>query len=166
MIELLGKAEIDGRELFYTNILANGRWYEELPDENWTGFIICDSKEVPFISEIVNKCLDKNIGYVCCAGKACELMHDIFQEEKVYRHVILQVGLNVDPMTSWHYNFSQGFWFSMYCAFDEDKNLDKIVCIDCTERGINKFLSELLKKINNKWLPSDEKVEEPQYDKE
>jgi hypothetical protein len=167
-MELFG--ESNHRQVFYLNIHRDGEWFSKLPDEKWIVFTISDEKDIQLISMIVDKCLNKNVGYICCAGKTCELTHDIFDEELVARAIGIEnrTGVEYDyedsPNTTWHNNFSEGFWFSIVSAYDGDKEFNKVVCLDSTVKGVRKHIRNLLAKINSSWLPSDEKFEEPVYD--
>jgi hypothetical protein len=67
-------------------------------------------------------------------------------------------------MTTYHNNFSEGFWFSITSAHHGTKTIDKIVCVDFTRKGVKRHLSNLIGKVNKSWLPSDEENEEPIYD--
>lgn len=168
-MELIG--ESNNRKIFYLNVQKDITWFEELPMTSWVVFVICDNLDVSFISDKVSKCMDKDVGYVCCAGKACEIIHDIFDEEIVARAqgIEAQSGKEWDyensPMTVWDKNFGNGFWFAITNTYDGDKEFDKIVCIDCTTKGVRKHLKNLIEKINASWIPSDEEIEEPEYDK-
>ncbi|MEO8146975.1 MAG: hypothetical protein ABI723_05020 [Bacteroidia bacterium] len=56
-------------------------------------------------------------------------------------------------MTTSHKNFAKGFWFATEVAGatidDKDVETNKVVCIDCTKRGVLGYLKSLIEKINN-----------------
>ena len=72
------------------------------------------------------------------------------------------------PMTSFHKNFEEGFWFALTVAKQTINDVHitshQVVCIDCTQQKVRKHLLKLLDKINNGWLPSDNEFEKPVYD--
>ena len=42
--------------------------------------------------------------------------------------------------------------------------MDKVVCIDLTKRNVKRNLIELIDKINDGWLPSDDEIQLAKYD--
>src|ERR1700722_17482473 len=98
-MEQLGKVSINNRQIFYVSVQKDAVWFEKLPTANWVGLIVCDNSETDFMIDIVKKCMDKNIGYVCCAGVFCEKLHDIFDEEVVER------ALEIEKKTGKKYDY-------------------------------------------------------------
>jgi len=167
-MEILGY--IQNRQILYTNILSDERWYEKLPDTNWVVFTIGDEKNVKSESELINHCLDKNVSYTCSAGQLAESTELEFDSRIVNRTILAEEATgNVhnfeqSPCTTSHKNFSEGFWFAAVLASDPQKYLDKVVCTDFTTRSVKNKLKELIEKINDGWVPTDEEIEEPEYD--
>src|SRR5579863_3462612 len=167
-MEALGN--IRNRQILYTNIRADQNWSNALPTDNWIVFTIADDLDRELINEAVELCLDKSVCYICCAGRLSSLTDDIFDEEIVNRAIQdeTKTGKPNDhefsPMTTFHNNFSAGFWFATSVAYDSYKDSDTVVCIDFTTKGVKNHLKELIIKINNNWLPSDEPFEDPVYD--
>jgi hypothetical protein len=167
-MELLG--HIKNRQILYTNIRTDQTWLNLLPADNWMVFTIADNADEGLLIEVANNCIEKLVSYVCCAGELCGLTEQIFDEVIVYRAIQEeeQTGKPYDyetsPMTTSHKNFSEGFWFATTVAYDCSKGTSKIVCIDFTIKGVKRQLTELVTKINNHWLPSDEETESPFYD--
>ncbi|MGB4773837.1 MAG: hypothetical protein WBP45_01575 [Daejeonella sp.] len=170
ILELIGNS--NNRKIFYTSIVTDKDWFGNLPTDNWLAFPIGDTKDVEIYSKLADKCIDNDVLYVCAAGQYCELIHDIFDEtivakqmEKEDESTRSSNDVEDSPMTTWHTNFSEGFWFAIITAYHELKSIDKIVCIDFTTKGVKNHLINLIDKINSHWLPSHEKYEEPIYDK-
>lgn len=167
-MELLGI--IRDRQILYTNIRIDKNWSNALPTDNWIVFTIADDTDRELIGEAVELCLDKLVCYICCAGRLSSLTELIFDEEIVKRaiHAETQMGKPYDyefsPMTTSHNNFSDGFWFATHVANDNYKDTNTVVCIDFTTKGVKSYLTELITKINNNWIPSDEDFEDPVYD--
>jgi hypothetical protein len=158
------------RKILYTNIRADQNWSNTLPTDNWIVFTIADDPDQDLINEAVDLCIDKSVCYVCCAGKLSSLTEDIFDEKIVNRAIQdeTRTGKPYDyefsPVTTSHNNFSEGFWFATFVASDSYKDIDTVVCIDFTTKGVKDQLKELIIKINKNWLPSDETFEDPVYD--
>lgn len=160
------------RQIFYTNIWKDENWFSNLPTENWLVFSIGQKMDNESIEKLATKCIENNVLYVCSAGQNCEWTHDIFDLTFVTKKIA--DGVDMDDlesdenflMTVWDNNFSDGFWYAITTAHHPTKSIDKIVCIDYTIEGVKDHLINLIEKINNHWLPSDEEFEEPIYDKQ
>jgi len=167
-MESIGK--IKNREIFYISIRDNLEWQNLLPTEKWVAFTIADHEDKEMLYDCTIGILNKNVTYTCSAGKLASMTEDYFDEEIGWRGVQHEekTGEKFDfdksPMTSMHRNFSEGFWFSAVVASDGKKEMNKVVCIDFTTRKVKKYLTELVKKINNGWFPSDEEIELVEYD--
>jgi hypothetical protein len=161
--------EINGRQVLYLKVDGNENWFDELPTENWLVLPIGDDQNIQAYFKLADKCIDKKVVYVCTLGQCCELIHDIFDEEIVGKKISNGESVESEdefensPMTTWDYNFASGFWFAVTSAYDGDKLIDKVVCIDYTS-GVKNFLIELLNKFHQEWLPSDDAVQLPKYD--
>lgn len=160
---------IGDRQILYTNVRTDQTWLEFVPTDNWLAFTVADENE-EIVKEVVKLCLDKSVCYICCAGRICGLTEFFFDEEIVERAIRLeaQAGEEFDyefsPMTTAHKNFSDGFWFASIAAVDGHKHIDMVICIDFTIKGVKGHLIDLVAKIKNDWLPSDEEFEDPTYD--
>ncbi|WP_394751082.1 hypothetical protein [Spongiimicrobium salis] len=157
-MELLGR--INRREIFYVKRRNNPDWKYSLPGNNWIAFIIANNEDEEMIPLAVNVCLDKNVLYVCNTGEFGSRAEDYFLEEAGWRGVQYEEKTAKEyeygtPMFSVHKNFGEGFWFAAVVVSDEDKVMDKVVCIDFTKRKVRRHLLELIDKINADWLPSD-----------
>ena len=167
-MELLG--QINDREILYLKFRGEQNSFENLPTENWLAVPIGQDKNVELYSRLANKCIDNNVSFMCALGQSGELIHDIFDEEVVPRKIAggESIGTEGDfedsPITTWHFNFSEGFWFALTSAYDDDKKIDKVVCIDLTSKGVKNHLRYLIGKIQTGWFPSDQKSEEPRFD--
>lgn len=169
-MELIGIS--NERQIFYSNIHSSIDWANNLPKSNWLVFAVGEEKNVQAYSELAERCIANNVVYLCAVGSCCELIHDVFDETVVEmairsnRDIESPEDFENSPMTTWHHNFSEGFWFAINTTYRENGLINKVVCVDYTERGVKKHLSELIALINNGWLPSDEEVDEPIYDNE
>ncbi len=167
-MERLGK--IHDREIYYISTKDESEWLNLLPTEKWVVFTIADKENREILPESTSRILDKNVTYTCSAGELADLTEQYFDEEIVWRAVQYEekTGKEYDykqsPMTTMHRNFGEGFWFASTLAYDGEKEINKVVCIDFTTRKVKKHLTELIEKINNGWLPSDEEIELAEYD--
>ena len=167
-MERIGK--INDREIFYISTKDKSEWLNLIPTEKWVVFTIADKENKEILHESTSQILDKNVTYTCSAGELAGLTEQYFDEEIGWRGVQYEekTGKEYDyeqsPMTTMHRNFGEGFWFASTLAYDGEKEINKVVCIDFTTRKVKKHLTELVEKINNGWLPSDEEIELAEYD--
>jgi hypothetical protein len=167
-MELLG--QINDRQIHYTNIRKAPNWSNTLPNAGWLVFTIEDTTDRSLLVDVVNRCLGNAVCYTCSAGELGSLTEDLFDGEIADRanHQAEKTGISesndLSPMTTYHKNFGEGFWFASTVANDDDKHIDSVVCIDFTAKGVKRHLAELITKINSSWLPFDEEIEEPMYD--
>ncbi len=164
-MQLIGR--VNDREIFYTNYHADPGSLNKLPGNNWLVVPIGEAKDIELYSVLAQKCIANDVLYVCTLGKCCELIHDIFDETIVAKKIDSGVCIedfDGSPMTTWHYNFSEGFWFALTQAYDDHERIDKVVCIDFTEKRVERHLRRLTVMINQDWLPPEGETEEPTYD--
>jgi hypothetical protein len=167
-MERLG--EINDRQVFYIKVTDDDNWFDKLPSQDWLAIPIGDKKAIQIYSKLADNCYDRKLVYMCALGQSSELIHDIFDETKYTKKI--ERGESIDSrddfedtaITTWHKNFDEGFWFALNAAFDGDKLIDKVVCIDYTTSGVKNYLVELLDKFHQKWLPSEEEILMPKYD--
>ena len=171
-METLGK--VNNREIKYFNIRSNPNWFYQLPSEYWIAFTIADIEDQELLNDATIKCLDKGVLYTCSAGQLASETEDYFIQEIAWRETQKEesTGIPADfdktPSSSFGRNFSEEFWFSTTLANptinDEYLKVETVACIDFTSKGVKEYIRKLIIKINGGWLPSDEKIENPQYD--
>lgn len=170
-LELLG--QVGERQIFYCHIRSDEKWFDSISFDNWVAFTIADNDDKQFLHDMAVRCIDKGVCYSCSAGQLASLTEDYFDEEIVWRQVQHeertgeQQDYEATPMTSFHKNFDEGFWFAVTVAKqiinDVYVTSHQVVCIDCTQLKVRKHLLNLIDKINNGWLPSDDGFEKPGY---
>ena len=171
-MKILG--HIKDRQIFYCNIRVDNNWFLQLPTSNWIAFTIADNDDKDLLNDTTIKCLDNGVNYTCSAGQLGSDTEDYFDQEIAWRETQKEkatgepADFDKTPMTTSHKNFGEGFWFATTVAQatinDEYLNIDKVVCIDFTKQSVQTHLLNLIDKINNGWLPSDEGIESPLYD--
>jgi hypothetical protein len=167
-VENLG--QINNRRILYINVRSDPNWPDKLPFDTWVVFTIADEQDEALLIDAVPKCLDKQVTYTCSARQLAGLGEHLFDIEIVNRAIAEEDktgkphDYETSPLTTMHQNFSEGFWFATTLAFDGYKEINTVVCLDFTTKGVKRHLVELIKKINVGWLPSDKEIEEPIYD--
>ena len=167
-MELIGK--INRRKIYYVQIRNNSDWKSSLPKKDWVAFTIVNKEDEELVPPAVKICMDNNVSYTCSAGTLANWTEQYFDEEFVVRAVDYEIRTKKEfdydssLMTTSHGNFSEGFWFATTLAHDPKIEIDKVVCMDFTKRKVKKHLTELIDRINNGWLPTDEEIELAEYD--
>lgn len=150
-METLG--QVNNREILYLCTKNTKNWDEQLPVNNWVALIVGDDRDIDRIADIAEKCLEKNVCYVCAIGQQCELIHDIFDELIVKREIAKRGNINSpddfenSAMTTWHNEFEEGFWFATSAAFHEYTEIKEVICLDMTEEGKRQDLFDLTVKL-------------------
>ncbi|MEH6682520.1 MAG: hypothetical protein V7724_18410 [Sediminicola sp.] len=167
-MELIGR--IHRKKIYYLQIRHNPEWKNSLPNKDWLAFTIANKEDEELVPPTVKICMDKEVSYTCSAGTLAHWTEQYFDEEINLRALDHEMRTkeaydhNQAPVTTAHQNFSEGFWFATTLAHDPYKDIYKVVCLDFTKLKVKRHLTELIDKINNGWLPSDEEIELAEYD--
>lgn len=166
-MKFLGR--IQRKKIYYIALREDGNWKHRLPKKDWIAFTIANEEDEELVASSITACLDKNVSYTCSVGEIASRSEDYFDEEFAWRNLDEKFNPKEDSedvlMTTFHTNFSEGFWFATVLAMIDNQELEKVVCLDFTKRKVKNYLIELIHKINDGWLPSEKKVEHPVYDK-
>ncbi len=79
--------EINNRNIKLVEFDISTNWAINLPTNNWLAIILTKSKNKNYFDEIIRKSIDRNVGYICSIGEQQELVHDMADEEIVFRDV-------------------------------------------------------------------------------
>jgi hypothetical protein len=149
------------RLIYYLKINESFSWEDELPVDGWLVIPIGHDKDIDLIKSVSKVCLRKNVNYLCSLGNASEFIHDVFDEVKIQNRI--EKGLSVEnpedfeyePITTWHEDFGEGVWFALTTAYVNYKEINKVVCLDLTNKGEKYKLLSVVDNIKNGWLPED-----------
>lgn len=121
----------------------------ELPSDSWVGLIYANESSETQINKLLSTILDSNVTYICCTGEMSELIHDMCDEEIVYREVENLPIPNHQIMTTFNNDLDEQLWFSVYVANTEKVLIDTVIILDMTN-GINRdVLDRAILKIQN-----------------
>jgi len=158
---LLDRGSINNRQIFYCDIGNDFNEIESFPSKNWLLFVIADQDQLGRLYSFAEKCLDRGVLYICGAGEACSEIDDAFDFAIVdgklasLNRDLTQDDFRDSPMTTWHDDFDEGFWFSVTTAYHEEQLIDKVIVANLTEKNYEFRIKELVDKIHAGWLPSD-----------
>jgi hypothetical protein len=171
-MELLG--QIGDRQIFYCNLREDPDCLKNIRFQNPIAFTIADYNDKDVLPELVTGCLDMGVCYTNSVGEIASLTEDYFDDEIVIREIKVEekTGVASDyeatPMTCFHKNFDDGFWFSAVVAKQIINEIyvesNQLICVDCTSKKVRGHLVRLVGMINEGWIPSDEEVQIPVYD--
>lgn len=150
-MEIIG--QINERKIIYIKHDIAKAWFKDLPDKSWLLFVMTGNDDRNIFSEINRRAIDNNVVYVCSVGLNCELFHDNLDEYIVIREVENEYLPDCHIMTTWHDDFDEGFWFAATAANGDDREINKVVCLDITNDNLKPKLIELTKKRRSGWLP-------------
>ena len=153
-------ARINNRKIVYLDIVDDLREFNALPLNKWILFVIEDDIMNPVLPFFASLCIEKDVVYVCSAGKACSEMDDLFDMEMVNREMegkyIPEWIQNDDDvlMTTWHEDFDEGFCFATTVAGYNDIPITDVVVVNLTKQKYLRKIEELTQRINEGWAPS------------
>ncbi len=78
---------LNSREIVFVEYSTERNWYNEIPSKNWLCVFVSDDRDRNYLDEVIAKILVKEVLYVCAIGNQCETVHDLVDEEIVYREV-------------------------------------------------------------------------------
>ncbi|MBD1366961.1 hypothetical protein IDJ77_24335 [Mucilaginibacter sp. ZT4R22] len=148
-------ATVNSRKVFYQKYSTELPWSKNIPTQNWLAFVIVANQAKTKLAEIANKLIGHNACFICCSGAQGELLHDMIDEEIVFRQVDFE-DLYLPPfdiVTTWHNNIAEGLWYATKAACNDPIKIDKVVCLDASESGIEPEIRELLFKFNEGYIP-------------
>ena len=151
----LGKIETLGeREIWYSKNMND---FSNTELENWLFLPIVENLERDELDEIAKWCLDKKAIYACCLGNQCEILHDYIDENYAYRELKYIKGEIPKEiiLTTWHFDFEEGFRFATNAANHPDALIKNIVCLDFSDKNKEDKLKELIQKTKNGWFPNE-----------
>src|SRR5687768_7629730 len=137
---------LNNREIIFVAYSTERNWTAELPKSNWLCVLVDNDRPRNYVDEVISKIINNDVCWVSTVGQSCEKNHDLIDDEIQFREVDSD-NLHLpkhDIMTTWHKDFDNGIWFSIFAANDEDIEIDKVVILDLTDgkeaERINKLI--------------------------
>jgi hypothetical protein len=150
------KTKITDRKISFVEYDTSKNWIANFPKKNWCLIIIADEKKQNYFDEIIRKSIDRNVGYICGVGKQHDLIHEMADEEIVFREV------DIDDyylpkhciMTVGDKDFENGIWFGLNLTFNNETEINEIIILDLTNKAYLKLM-ELIFKMEKGYLPPE-----------
>ena len=147
-------AKIINRQITFEVYDTSKNWIADFPTENWALVIVADDENKNYFDEIIRKAIDRNVGYIHCVGKQHDLIHNMADEEIVFRDVDIE-KLHLPKhiiMTTGIEDFENGIWYGIYVTHNEETEINHVVILDITKKAFKKTL-KLVRKFENGYLP-------------
>ena len=125
-------------------------WQSGLPSKDWLCIIILNGTPRRYIDEAIPKILDKDVCCICTVGPESEMVHDLIDEEIVYREVVVEnLHLPQHPiLTTWHKDLDEGIWFGIFAARHDEVEIKDIIILDLTGGSKSDDIQKALKKVS------------------
>jgi hypothetical protein len=161
-MQLLGTINATNRTIFHLST-NDDDWFNKLPSKNWLAFVINQDADELSLNEIVKKCKSKNTLQIRVYQNSVDFEKSI-QEVDIDKEVAAKINspegiesyLNLLFLPKYH-NFERGFW--EITNVDEVDFLAKhsdnydVFCLDCNKIDSKPSLDNLIKKMNEGWIP-------------
>lgn len=140
---------LHGRKVTLVEYDTATNWSDHLPHANWLCVLVSDDRERRYLDEVISKIIAKDVCWVATIGNQCEWVHDLIDEEIVYRQVDIEPLYlpKHDIMTTFHHDFAEGIWFSIVAAHDDDFEIETVVILDLTGGARNDEIQAALSNV-------------------
>lgn len=143
---------INHKHILFIEFDLSQKWFELFPNSNWALVVITEEKERTHFDEIVRKAIDKNVGYIHSVGKQHNFIHELADEEIVFREVENEYLPAHLIITAGEENFEQGIWNGIYLSHHLETEIQTIFIFDTTRHYHDKVL-DLLRRFESGYLP-------------
>ncbi|MBF6640233.1 hypothetical protein IVB69_01945 [Flavobacterium sp. J49] len=147
-------AQIHDREIKFEVYDTSKNWIAEFPTENWCLIIIAEEENKNYFDEIIRKAIDRNVGYIFSVGKQHDLIHDMADEELVFRDVDIEDHYLPKHMimTAGVENFEDGIWQGIYITHQYETEIDQVIILDVTKKAFEKT-ADLVRQFESGYVP-------------
>lgn len=142
---------LNDREIIFIKYATDYNWADLLPNSNWLCILVDHDRPRNYIDEVISKLINNDVAWISTVGQRCEKNHDLADDEIQFRQVDID-DLYLpkhDIMTTWHNDFDDGIWFSIFAAKDEDVTIEKVVILDMTDGRESNRIDNLLNKFSS-----------------
>jgi hypothetical protein len=137
---------VNHKKVFYIDYALGTNWAKSLHDKNWLLAVIISNKDRATLNEISREAINCNLCYACCIGDQSELLHDMIDDELVFRDVDVE-DHHLPPyfvMTTWDKTIEEGLRSALLAANHPDVTIESIVCLNASGKNIQPILTQLL----------------------
>ena len=123
--------------------------FEKIPNEGWVCILLVNHQPKRYVSEVIAKIIEKDVCYISVTGSESEKVHDLIDEEIVYREVgIEDLYLpNHQVLTTWHTELEEGIWFGIFAAQHKEVEIKNVIILDVTDGTERENVRQILSRI-------------------
>ena len=150
---------INDRNVRFVEFDTSTNWVSNLPTDNWLTIILTKQKNKRYFEEIIKKSIDNNVCFICSVGEQHDLVHDIADEEIVFRDVDIEPLHLPDHMiaTTSHEDLEEGVWFGIFTASNEECEIKEVVIINATKDVImGQKTTDLIARFQEGYIPTND----------
>ena len=125
--------EINNRTGSLVEYGTDRNWLDQLPQHRWLCVLVMEEKRRSYADEVVAKLLLWDVAGVCTLGAASEWVHDLFDEEIVFREVEALYLLPHDVITTWHDELEEWLWSALFSARMDAVPIDQVAVLDMAQ---------------------------------
>lgn len=141
------------RKINYIKFNTTENWKDLLPKKDWSLVVIADDLQKSYLDLILRKGIENNVGYIHSIGEQHDLIHNMADEEIVFRYVDIEdhyLPKHMIPTTG-NDDFEEGLWYGVNQTFNDDTENKEIVIVDFTENSFDK-INSLIKRFESGYL--------------
>ena len=147
-------AKVNNRQINFEVYDTSKNWIANFPNEKWCLIIVAEEENRNYFDEIIRKAIDRNVAYICCVGEPHDLIHDLADEELVFRDVENLYLPQHLIMTTGHEDFEKGIWFGIYTTESNETEIEQIIILDLTKRAFEKT-AKLVREFEAGYVPEN-----------
>jgi hypothetical protein len=142
--------EINNQIISFVEYDTSKNWIKDFPNENWGLIIIAEARNTSVFNEVIGKSIERNVSCICSVGKQHDLIHEMVDEEIVFREVDMEdLYLPKHMITTLsNRDFENGIWEGIYLA-----NIGQIVILDVTKNA-RAIVAAFIAKLEDGYLPA------------
>jgi hypothetical protein len=123
---------INQRRVAVVTYATDRNWLSELPQDRWLCVLLADAAPRRYLDEVLPKLLLRNVSWVCCAGQQGEWVHDLLDDEIVFRDMEQQYLPPHSVMTTWHEQVEEALEFALFTAHYDEAPIEQVAVLDLT----------------------------------
>ena len=147
------QSHITSQKISYIEHDTSKNWIKDFPTENWCLIIISNEKKPRYFDEIIRKSIDRNVGYIVVIGEQHDLIHDMADEEIVFRDIDIENHYLPKHaiMTVGEEDLEVGLWFGLNYTLNEEVKINEIIILDLIKSTYTQII-ELIDKFKKQPL--------------
>lgn len=142
------------RKISYIKFNTRENWKDLLPKKDWSLVMIANDLQKNYFDLIIRKSLENNVGYIHAIGEQHGLIHDMADEEIIFRDVDVEdhyLPKHMIPTTG-DSSFEDGLWFGINLTLNNETKNKEIIIVDFTENSFDKT-NVLIKRFEDGYVP-------------